>query len=324
MKAAVTTSYGPAQVVLYQERPKPAFAASEILIRVKASSISRGDVRIRSLTVPGGFGLLMRLAFGWSRPRQPVLGTELSGIVEAVGAKVDRFSVGDRIFGLCGMRLGGHAQYCVLPQNAGLARLPASLSWEEGGALAFGASTAVDFLLHRARLQAKERVLLLGASGSVGSAMIQIAKHKAAHVTAVCSGDSEQHVMRLGADRVINYETSDPLTSPEQYDVVVDAVGTATLKQLARAARPGGRVLPLIPSLGQMLGAPLYGKICGRRFITGAAGESPELISEVAQLSEQGVLKPALHQVFELAEVQAAHQVAEKSHKQGSVVLTMP
>ncbi|MGK0618257.1 NAD(P)-dependent alcohol dehydrogenase [Meiothermus cerbereus] len=187
MKAVVREIYGPPEVLKLTELPKPTPKDHEVRVKIHATTVTSGDCRVRSLKVPAGFGLMIRLAMGVVRPRQTVLGSEFAGEVEAVGKNVTQFRVGDRVFGMDGFGMGAHAEYKCLPENGALALIPPNLSYEEAAALPFGGTTALDFL-RRGGLKAGDKVLVNGASGAVGVAAMQLARHMGAEVSAVCSG----------------------------------------------------------------------------------------------------------------------------------------
>jgi NADPH:quinone reductase-like Zn-dependent oxidoreductase len=197
MKAAVCRKYGPPHVVRIENVKKPAPKNNEVLIRILATTVASGDWRARSLAVPKGFGPIARLVFGLFRPRRPILGTELAGEIEAVGKDVRKFRVGDQVCAYPGLGMGCHAQYRTMPEDGRIAPKPANLSFEEAGAISFGGSTALYYLRDVAKIRNGERVLVIGASGAVGSAAVQLAKHLVPRWASI------------GADRVIDYTRED-------------------------------------------------------------------------------------------------------------------
>jgi NADPH:quinone reductase-like Zn-dependent oxidoreductase len=225
VRAAVYERYGPPEVVELREVEKPTPKDDEVLIKIHATTVTAGDWRARSLEMPPGFGFMGRLFFGISKPRQPILGTELAGEIESVGRDVGKFKTGDQIFAFPGASMGCHAEYRCMPENGAIVLKPANLSYEEAAALSFGGNTALDFL-RRAKLSSGEKVLVNGASGGVGTAVVQLAKHFGARVTGVCSTKNIELVGSLGAARVIDYTKQDFTESGETYDVIVDTVGS--------------------------------------------------------------------------------------------------
>lgn len=226
MKAIVYERYGPPEVLQLKEVEKPAPKNNEVIINTHAATVTSGDWRVRSLNVPFGFGLIMRLVFGISRPKQPILGSELAGVVETVGKDVSKFKVGDPVFAFSDAAMGCHAEYKCMAEDGAVVPKPSSLTFEEAAALSFGGTTALDFL-RRAKLQSGERVLVNGASGAVGTAAVQLAKYFGAIVTGVCSTANVELVRSLGATHVIDYTQQDFTRNGETYDVIVDTVGTA-------------------------------------------------------------------------------------------------
>lgn len=322
MRAAIATAYGSPDVVSLATVGDPSIGADEILVEVRATTVSAGDARVRAQRVPSGFGLIMRLVFGFNRPRRGIFGTECSGVVRAVGAKVTRWKPGDAVFALTGMRMGAHAELCVLREDSAVARKPDGLSFEEAATLAFGGTTALDFF-RRAELVAGERVLINGASGAVGAAAVQIAKARGAHVTAVCSARNEALVRSLGADEVIDYAREDFCDGSKQYDLVMDAVGNAPYRRSKRALSERGRLLLVVADLWQTLGAAWISATSRHRVIAGSAPEKPEDVERLAAMVEARELRPVIDGVFSLDEIRSAHERADSGHKRGSVVVTV-
>jgi NADPH:quinone reductase-like Zn-dependent oxidoreductase len=322
MKAAVYQRYGPPEVVELKEVPKPTPGAGELLIRIRATTVTSGDWRARSLVMPRGFGLFGRLAFGISRPRQPILGTELAGEIEGVGSGVTLFKTGDAVFAFTGMGMGCHAQYRCVTQDGPVAAKPANLGFDEAAALSFGGTTALDFF-RRGKLQAGERVLVNGASGAVGTAAVQLARHFGAVVTAVCSGANAELVRSLGAERVIDYTREDFAAGGEAYDVIVDTAGTAPFSRSRHALKRGGRLLLVLGGLGDLLGAPWASMTSGRKVIAGPAPERAEDLRLLAGLAEAGRYKPVIDRRYPLEQIVEAHRHVDGGHKRGNVVVTV-
>ncbi|MDF3069054.1 MAG: uncharacterized protein K0R38_4655 [Polyangiaceae bacterium] len=322
MKAAVYTRYGTPDVVSLSTLPRPLLPADGVVIRVRATTVSSGDARLRSAHVPAGFGLPLRLGFGMFGPRNHVLGTEVAGEVVEVGAH-SRFAVGDRVFALLGASLGGHAEYAAIRDNGAVAHLPRGMGFESGAALAFGGTTALYYLRDKAKLRAGERLLVNGASGAVGSAAVQLGKYFGAHVTAVCSGNNADLVTLLGADRVVDHTRQDFATLRERFDVVIDAVGNCSFARCAPALADSGRLLLVVASLGQMLGAMLRPVRSGRRVLCGVTPERAEDLQLLAQLAEIGAYRPVLDSVFPFDRIAEAHARVDTQRKRGSVIVTL-
>ena len=238
MRAAVYRRFGTPDVVQVEDVPVPTVGRGELLIHVRASTVSAADRRTRTLEVPRGLWLPSVLTLGVRRPRRPVLGMD----VAAVGADVTRFTVGHEVIAMLGARLGGHAEYAVVAQDGAVTPKPASLGFEDAVTLVFGGITARAYL-NQVDLRAGSRVLVNGASGAVGTAAVQLAKHAGAHVTAVCRGANAGLVTALGADLVVDYTTSDFTAEDTTYDVVVDCVGNAPFSAVRHLLAPGRALL---------------------------------------------------------------------------------
>lgn len=238
MRAMVYEKYGPPEVLHLKELEKPTPKDNEVLIRVVATTVTSGDWRVRSLNVPLGFGFISRLVFGFSRPRQTVLGTELAGEIESVGKDVKQFKVGDQVFAFNDTRMGCYVDYKCMPADGAVALKPPKLTYGEAAALSFGGTTALDFF-RRAKLQSGESVLINGASGGVGTAAVQLARHFGADVTAVCSSANVEWVKSLGASHVIDYSREDFTQNGKTYDVILDTVGTAPFSRSKDSLKAG-------------------------------------------------------------------------------------
>lgn len=224
MKAIVCTGYGSPDVLRLEEVETPVPEDNEVLIRVYATTVSSADCRVRSLNMPTGFGLLTRAMFGVFKPRQPILGTDLAGGIESVGPDVTQFREGDRVFAFSDASMGCHAEYKCMPADGAVARKPENLTFAEAAALSFGGTTALEFF-RWGTLEQGEHVLVNGASGSVGTAAVQLAKYFGADVTGVCSTGNLELVTSIGADRVIDYTEEDVTDHVDVYDVIVDTAG---------------------------------------------------------------------------------------------------
>jgi NADPH:quinone reductase-like Zn-dependent oxidoreductase len=322
MRAAMCRAYGPPDVVRIEQVERPEPKADEMLIRIRATTVSSGDWRVRSLTVPKGMGMMVRAVFGLTRPRNPILGTELAGEIESVGAAVTTFKVGDAVVGYPSFPNGCHAEYRTMRQTDRIVRKPDGLSFEQAAAMCFGGATALDFLRDRAKLQADERLLVIGASGALGSAAVQLAKHTGARVTGVCSTANVELVRSLGTDRVIDYTREDYRHDGETYDVIFDAVGETSFRTDETLLKPGGRLLLLAAGLPEMFEA-IGGKRDGKRVFAGPAKETLDHLTVLADLAESGAYRPVIDQVFPLERIAEAHARVETGRKRGSVVVTI-
>lgn len=320
MRAALVHRYGPPERVCLGEVPKPAPKPNGLLVRIQATTVSAADWRIRSADVPTGFGPFVRLAFGLRGPRNPVLGTELSGVVEAVGATVTRFRPGDRVFAFPGVRMGAHAEFTVVPEDGCVFPTPSNLDPGEAAAICFGGTTALHFLRDKARLAPGEKLLVVGAAGSVGSAAVELGKHFGAEVTGVASGANLEFVQSLGADHVLDYQTEDFTELGTRFDVILDCAGTAPYGRSRRALAPGGRLLLVVGTLGQMLAAP-FQRRHGTRVVGGAAPEARADVALLAELCTRGVFRPRIGASFAFDQIAQAHALVESHHKRANAVV---
>ncbi|MCW5833991.1 MAG: NAD(P)-dependent alcohol dehydrogenase [Labilithrix sp.] len=320
MRAVVYERYGAPDVLELRDVPTPTPRRREVLVEVRATSVTSADVRLRALDVPPGFGLFARLAFGVFRPRQRILGVELAGVVVAIGEEVRRFAVGDAVFGLTGARMGCHAEYRALPEDGALARIPEGLDFEQAAALPFGGTTALE-LLRRANVRSGERVLVNGASGCVGAATVQLAKHLGAHVTGVSSTANLALLRALGADEVVDYTRGDFTGNGESYDVIVDTVGTATFSRCRRSLEDGGRLVLAAAGLPEMLAIPWVAMTTNARIIAGPVAERAEDVTRLAELAAKGRLEPVIDRVYPLEHAAKAHAYVDSKRKRGSVIV---
>ena len=251
MKAILHTRYGSPDLLQFKEVDKPAPKDNEVLIKIHATTVSSGDCNVRNFTfVTKSMLPIAKLMFGIGKPwKERVLGTELAGEVERAGKDVKRFKTGDQVLASTGMAGGGHAQYACLPEKGALAIKPDSLSWEEAVAIPFGASTALYYLRDLGKIHAGHELLIIGASGSIGSAAVQLAKHFGATVTAVCSGANVEMVKSLGADNVIDYTNEDFTKNAATYNLIFDVVGATTLDRCRDSLKPKGVFLACIMGL---------------------------------------------------------------------------
>jgi len=322
MKAIVYESYGAPDVLQLRDMEKPVPKENEVLIHIHATTVTSGDCRVRSLNMPTGFGLISRLFLGVSRPRRPVLGTELAGEIEAVGSGVSKFNVGERVFALSGMEMGCHAEYKCLSEDAAIVLTPDNLTDEQAAAMSFGGTTALDFF-RRAKLQRGERVLVNGASGAVGIAAVQLARHLGAEVTGVCSTTNMELVRSLGASHVIDYRHDDFTENGETYDVIVDTVGTAPFSRSKKSLSEGGRLLLVLAGLPHMLPIPWVQMTSSKKIIAGPAAERVEDLRFLATLAETGAFKPVIDRRYPFAQIADAHRYVDSGRKIGNVIVTL-
>ena len=319
MRAAVTTRYGPPEVVEVRDVPAPTPADNEVLVRIRASSVCYGDRMLRSGP------LLIRLLSGF-RPRHPVLGVDFAGTVEAVGSNVTRFAPGDAVYGARGDKFAAHAEFACVAEDGFLAPKPATMTFAEAGTVFVGAACSLYFL-RRANLKPGERVLVHGASGSLGVFAVQLAKHFGAHVTAVCSSANRDLVRSLGADEVIDYTAQDFTGGGLVHDVILDLLGKAGFPRSLRALKPGGRYLLIgfsggLTGIARALAAGGMVHLSGRaRFVTGAAAPQQADLVFLRELIDAGKLRTVIGRQFSLDEIASAHRYADTGHKIGNVAV---
>ena len=322
MRAIVYERYGSPDVLHVQEMAKPVPGDHDVLIKVHATTVNSGDWRVRSLAVPAGFGLMSRLAFGLFRPRQPILGTELAGEIEAVGKAVTRFKPGDRVFAFSGARMGCHVEYKTMREDGPLAAKPSNLTYEEAAALSFGGTTALDFL-RRGAIKSGDKLLVNGASGAVGTAAVQLGKYFGAEVTGVSSAANLALVKSLGADKVIDYTKEDFTERGETYDIIMDTAGTAGFSRCKKALKKGGRLLQVLGGLPDLLQIPWVRLTSDKKVIGGPSAERVEDLHFLAQLAGAGQLKPVIDRRYPFEQMVEAHRYVDTGRKRGSVVIAL-
>jgi NADPH:quinone reductase-like Zn-dependent oxidoreductase len=303
MKAVICTKYGTPEVLKIVEIEKPTPKDNEVLIKIVASAVNSGDVRVRGLVVTGFLKVVMRFVLGFNKPRKPILGTVFSGVIEQTGKNVKGFVNGVEVFGLTGFKFGAHAEYITLSGKSVIAKKPVNATFEEAAAILFGGQTAVYFLEEKAKISEKEnpKILIYGATGSVGTAAIQIAKFYNTQITVVCSEAGENLVKELGVDDIVFYEKEDFTKRTEKFDIIFDAVGKTSKKQCA----------PLLNDKGY------YGTVGGLE----VAAERIEQLEFLRKLFENGKYKATIDRVYSIDEIVDAYRYVDTSRKKGNVVL---
>jgi NADPH:quinone reductase-like Zn-dependent oxidoreductase len=318
MKAIVYTEFGPPEVLQLKEVDKPAPKEDEVLVRIYATTVAKEDPEMR-----GSPGLN-----GFRKPKKPILGWYLAGEIGATGKNVERFSIGDQVFGSAGMRLGTHAEYICLPEDGALAIKPAKITYEEAAAIPNGALTALPFLRDNGKIQRGHKVLINGASGTVGTSAVQFAKYYGAQVTGVCSSTNLELVKSLGADHVIDYTEEDFTQNGQTYDIIFDAVGKSSFSSCKSSLKPGGIYLTTVPTPAAVLQRLWTSMVGSKKVSFAATGLRPASakakdLAFISELIESGKIKAVIDRRYPLDQMAEAHRYVETGHKKGDVVITV-
>lgn len=301
MRAVICTKYGSPEVLQIREVSKPVTSSNQLLVKIIATAVNSGDVRVRSLDVKGLMKIVMRLVLGISKPRNPVPGTVFSGIVESIGKDVTRFKAGDKVFGITGFKFGTYAEYIAIGQNSNVLEMPVNATFEEAAAIIFGGQTAIHFL-NKAGIAEKTtpKILVIGATGSVGTAAIQLAKYYRAEITAVCSSGGIALVKSLGADISIPYDKENYTRLSGKFDIIFDAVGKSTRKECKHLLNKKG----------------VYKTVS-----SGYAAETLAQLQLLKQLFENGKIKAVIDRIYSMEEIVQAHTYVDTGRKKGNVII---
>ena len=325
MKAIVCTAYGGPDVLKLQEVEKPRPKDGEVLVRVRATTVSRADCEIRRFEFPAWVWLPLRLAFGVVRPRVRILGQEFAGEVESLGDGATSFAPGDRVYGTTGIGLGAYAEYVRAGgRRAGsvVAPMPAAMSHAEAAAVPYGATEALR-LLRKGGIGAGQRVLIIGAGGSFGTYAVQLARHAGAEVVAVDSAGKLEMLREIGADQVIDYTEGDFTDGARVFDIVFDVVGRAPYGRVARLLRPGGRYVVANPHTAQLIRG-LWTSLTGdKKMIFGSGTGTGEHLRAITELVEAGELRPVIDRQYPLEQMAEAHRYADTEQKLGNIVIVV-
>ena len=319
MKAIVCTKYGPPEVLQLKEVEKPVPKDDEVLIRVHSTTVTSGDVWIRSSTYSPWFWLFGRIMYGITKPRKKIPGNELSGEIEAIGKDITQFQVGDKIYGIVWSTSfgGAYAEYKCLPEN-GVAIKPANMTYEEAAAVPIGGLTAL-VLLRKGKIQSGQKILIYGASGSVGTFAVQLAKYFGAEVTGVCSTTNIKMVKSLGADKIVDYTKEDFTKNDQTYDVIFDAVRKMSFSRCKDSLTKKGVYI----TVDWPLLTAFWTSIVGHRKVVFGIANKVEDLTFLRELIEAGKLKSVIDKVYPLEQITEAHRYVDKGHKKGNVVITV-
>jgi len=303
MKAIICTKYGPPEVLEIHEVDKPTLKNNEILVKIMSTTVNSGDVRVRALRVEGFMKIVMRFVLGFSKPRQPILGTVFSGIVESVGDKVSDFKIGDQVFGATGFKFGTYAEYITVNEKSAVIIMPKNASFDQSASLVFGGQTAIYFL-KKARINKRTglKILIIGGTGAVGTSAIQIAKYYGAEVTTVCSSDGFELARNLGSDHIILYDKEDFTKQANTFDVIFDAVGKTSKKACKHLLKDSESVYITVEGFD-------------------VSSDSKEQLELLKKLYEDGKYQPVIDKTFTMNEIVEAHRYVDTGRKKGNVVL---
>ena len=323
MKAIVCTKYGPPDVFQLEEIEKPIPKDNEVLIKVFATTANAADARIRSADFPLLFWLPLRLMMGFRGPKQNILGVEVAGEIEAVGSAVTRFKPGDQVFASTGSAMGGYAEYTCLPEDAEMALKPANLTFEEAAAVPHGALCALHYL-RKGNVLSGQKVLIFGASGSIGTYAVQLARMFGAEVTGVCSTAKVDMVKTLGADHVIDYTSEDFTRNGQIYDAIFDTIGKSLFGGSVRSLKENGYYLRAVHlTLPSILKGLWTSMTTSKKVIGGVASYTSENLNYLRELIEAGELTAVVDRSYPLEQTAEAHRYVEAGHKKGNVAITV-
>ncbi|QDU33131.1 Zinc-type alcohol dehydrogenase-like protein [Poriferisphaera corsica] len=323
MKAAIYKSYGPPSVLSVQDVPQPTPKPNQCLIRIIASSVTTGDTTIRAFKkIPLLFYIPARFMFGITKPRKQILGNQFSGIIESAGNNTSQFKTGDHVFGFTGTGFGANAQYICLPEK-NIAIKPSNLTHEQAAIVPFGGITALYFL-SLANLKPNQNILIIGATGAVGSFATQLAKHSGATVTAVCSQSNHPFAKSLGATHTIDYQSQSLDTLNQTYDVIFDTVGKSSYPAIKHILTPTGTYLTTTFGSRELLHMLLTKLTSKQRVICAINPDRQQDLITLRTHIEAGHISPFIDQTFTLGRIADAHTYVEQGHTKGAVAITIP
>jgi NADPH:quinone reductase-like Zn-dependent oxidoreductase len=323
MRAITYARYGPPEVLHLAALDPPVPKDDEVLIRVRAVEATKADCEMRSFKFSvRWFWLPLRLALGVRRPRRRILGAYFAGEIAAVGKDVADFEVGDQVFGTSGLRLGAYGEFMAVPARATIVEKPANMSFTAAAAVPMGGLNALHFM-RLANIRPSERVLILGAGGSIGAHAVQIAKAMGAHVTGVDRETKAEFLRRLGADHVVDYTREDALATAGRYDVVFDMVPGSSLTAAIRALRPGGRYLSGNPRLSILIRAPFVRRFTSKTATCAFARETRDELLVLKAMIEEGAITSIVDRVVPMTAAAEAHRLVESETRRGAIVIAI-
>ncbi|HEX79212.1 MAG TPA: NAD(P)-dependent alcohol dehydrogenase [Dehalococcoidia bacterium] len=317
MKAVIYEKYGPPEVLQLKEVEKPTLKDNEVLIKVHATTVTPMDLRLRQ----PGMNIIARMIAGLIKPKNPILGVEFAGEIESVGKDVKRFKECDQVYGGA-LPFGAHAEYICMPENK-VGIKPSNMTFEEAAGVTFAGTTALKFLREKGNIREGQKVLIIGASGSMGTFAVQLAKYFGTDVTGVCSTSNLEMVQSLGADKVIDYTKEDFTKTGQTYDIIFDAVGKRSFSQCKGSLNSGGIYLSTVATIPLLLQMLWTSKIGDKKAVFAMLPFTPEDLVFLKDAIEAGKVKTVIDQTYPLSEISAAHKHVATGHKKGNIVITI-
>jgi NADPH:quinone reductase-like Zn-dependent oxidoreductase len=321
MKAILWTKYGAPDLLKLGEVPKPVPKVDEVLVKIKAGTVSPGDCELRRFEMHVLFWLPVRIYMGITKPKRPILGMDLAGEIESVGKNIRDFEVGDAIIGGTGLRLGAHAEYTCLSTKNLIAKKPVNISFEDAATLPTAGTNALHYI-RKAAIKPGEKILVIGAAGCFGSFAVQLAKNAGAEVTSIDSTKKLDTLKSIGTDQVIDYTQEDFTKNGKEYDIIFDIAGKGSVSKSMKSLTPTGRYVLATPWVKQVLQGIWCSLTSNKKFIFALAGENPEDLVYLTHLIEEGRLKPVIDRMYRLEQIPEAHTYVESGEKIGNVVIT--
>lgn len=325
MKAVVFKRYGEPEVLQIAETEKPTPKTNEVLVKIHATSVTAEDPKMREFNHPPLLKLPVGLMFGFKKPKNPVLGIEFSGIIEALGDKAKNYKIGDQVFGYTGLSFGAYAEYKCMPENGLMYFKPENLSFEESACMVNGPLSALVYLKKKGNIKKGDNVLICGASGSVGTAAVQLAKYFETNVTGVCSSKNIALVESIGADFMIDYTKQDFTQTDKKYDLIFDTVGKTSMKECMNLLKPKGKYLLTEFGFSHIFASIFTSLFKSRKVIVASSNFywEKEDLNFLKEIAEKGYFKPVIDKTFSLEKIVDAHKFVELGHKVGNVAISV-